>query len=1002
MAFSRSRIRFIALFALGAFFLVFLLGWFVLAPKLIAAKLDNVLAEVSVKTQRTVSYERARLSSPKSLTLDGIVISDVGAPASKGISIRSVTISLDRLPLGTDFRVAHIDISTVDVAFHHANGQTNFDDVLDLLRPRDAEPKTPSQPKAWRRYITPMPSVHIDAIHVLTTPIAFHSDLSLLAVSAKNASFRTTADGGYALTANVAAELNESGHATVYASELQGNLKNGREGSVTLTLPKSQQGTSPKALQLAGHNATFEKILWELPTAFEIFAPKLTHLDATLFEAKSARINLMALPPKKVSGVYFKEIELIEPNIHIVIGDEDLALTGLIQEAKKTWLKQDPPADAASAPPVEAADAPPPRHVKDLFFSQRFFITHASIDIVDQRKSATSDLRIDNLTLELGYRSIRKIVDLQLDIQTSIPLSLSAELSARYGLKTEDIEGKFVIHEGTVLDTTKAWQARIQQRLKEDPGNVSGFERLIAFLNMEGASGQGSIAFEGNLSNESLRTWGSISSRGFALFSEAISPIPLSLEGGLAFDVTVADFAMPKLTLHTFDIDMEGVVTSLRGTLAREELAQPRRGRNPQRIDTVRTITYDLVLSLPKTQAQTVLLSIPHAFRPNLDGLSFAGNISLELSVKGNLASVADTQHNFSLVLSDDFAVTAWPANRNIANLSKGFIHTVRDPNALQEHRISVPPSIYPIHKTNPARRNDIIILYNPGLVADDIRMTHPNWVLFEDLNPWLIQLITTTEDGSFFTHTGFSPLQIKAALAKNLQRGEFNRGASTISMQLIKNLFFDRNKALSRKFEEMLYTWLMESVVMIPKQRILELYFNIIEFGPEIYGIEEAAKYYFGKRSQALTLKESAFLMAIIPSPRKGALYRQAQSDRAVQKTMAFYIQEMHRRKCNSETLASLRARYAKRGQPLPFEPCCPPADSLELMKNEALAFHIPNPKDPTQYEYRPDLYTARGTPLIPVRRSSCGYHSGASVESIFDALMPEQMPVKELGDER
>ena len=176
-----------------------------------------------------------------------------------------------------------------------------------------------------------------------------------------------------------------------------------------------------------------------------------------------------------------------------------------------------------------------------------------------------------------------------------------------------------------------------------------------------------------------------------------------------------------------------------------------------------------------------------------------------------------------------------------------------------------------------------------------------------------------------------------------------------------------------------------MESVVQIPKKRIMELYFNVIEFGPEIYGIEEAAKFYFGKRSRDLSLKECAFLMAIIPNPRKGAVYRlQPTLPKPIAKTMNFYINEMYRRKCDATAIAKMHARYAKRNEPVPFEPCCPPQDSLQLMlESDEMAFYVPDAQDSTKYAWRPDIYDENGTPIVPMKAAKCGYRGG-NVEEI------------------
>jgi hypothetical protein len=127
------------------------------------------------------------------------------------------------------------------------------------------------------------------------------------------------------------------------------------------------------------------------------------------------------------------------------------------------------------------------------------------------------------------------------------------------------------------------------------------------------------------------------------------------------------------------------------------------------------------------------------------------------------------------------------------------------------------------------------------------------------------------TEDLAFFKHQGFKLGLMRRALILFLERGRFVYGGSTVSQQLVKNLFMYREKSLSRKFEEAVITWAMERKV--PKDRILELYLNCIEFGPKIWGIKQAAKVYFDKAPEALTPLEASFIMGLKPDPLYGFL---------------------------------------------------------------------------------------------------------------------------------
>jgi membrane peptidoglycan carboxypeptidase len=129
-------------------------------------------------------------------------------------------------------------------------------------------------------------------------------------------------------------------------------------------------------------------------------------------------------------------------------------------------------------------------------------------------------------------------------------------------------------------------------------------------------------------------------------------------------------------------------------------------------------------------------------------------------------------------------------------------------------------------------------------------------------------------EDGGFYHHRGFDLEGFNYALIRNLKDKKLGRGGSTITMQLVKNVYLNRNKTLSRKGEEALIVWLIESQRLLEKERILEIYLNIIEWGPDIYGVTEAAEFYFEKDPADITLNEAIFLTSIIPRPKQFMYY--------------------------------------------------------------------------------------------------------------------------------
>ena len=125
---------------------------------------------------------------------------------------------------------------------------------------------------------------------------------------------------------------------------------------------------------------------------------------------------------------------------------------------------------------------------------------------------------------------------------------------------------------------------------------------------------------------------------------------------------------------------------------------------------------------------------------------------------------------------------------------------------------------------------------------------------------------IISSEDTGFWRHDGFDMRQIGVSIARNLEEGTIRRGGSTLTQQLVKNLFLAPEKTLSRKLEEAYLTWRIEQHVS--KARILEIYLNIVEWGPGINGVAQASRYYFRKRPSQLSLSEAAFLAAILPNP--------------------------------------------------------------------------------------------------------------------------------------
>lgn len=142
------------------------------------------------------------------------------------------------------------------------------------------------------------------------------------------------------------------------------------------------------------------------------------------------------------------------------------------------------------------------------------------------------------------------------------------------------------------------------------------------------------------------------------------------------------------------------------------------------------------------------------------------------------------------------------------------------------------------------------------------------SWAPYKKISPYLKEAVIAAEDDEFFQHIGFNWEAIKKAAAYDWKKKKFARGASTITMQLARNLYLTPSKNPVRKLKELFIALKLERE--LSKQRILEIYLNVVEWGYGIYGCEAAARNYYGKSCAGLSMSESAYLASILPSPRR------------------------------------------------------------------------------------------------------------------------------------
>jgi hypothetical protein len=240
---------------------------------------------------------------------------------------------------------------------------------------------------------------------------------------------------------------------------------------------------------------------------------------------------------------------------------------------------------------------------------------------------------------------------------------------------------------------------------------------------------------------------------------------------------------------------------------------------------------YDLVVSIPKVSCQDALDAIPEDLVPGLQGFALEGDFERTMNV------VVVPSDPDSTVLQGDVGIDRCKVTKvptQVEMLNKAFSYEVRRKDGVTQ-----------------------------SLMLADGSQTFTS---LEEIAPVMAAAVTTTEDGGFWRHDGFLRSQFEASLRRNVELGRIKRGASTLTMQMVKNVLLSHERTLSRKVQELFLTWVVEG--RLSKERILEIYLNVVEFGPGIYGVTAAAQHYFGKSPADLNGKEAAFLATMLPSP--------------------------------------------------------------------------------------------------------------------------------------
>jgi hypothetical protein len=244
---------------------------------------------------------------------------------------------------------------------------------------------------------------------------------------------------------------------------------------------------------------------------------------------------------------------------------------------------------------------------------------------------------------------------------------------------------------------------------------------------------------------------------------------------------------------------------------------------------------------LPSSECQALLESIPSGLLPALSGMKMSGTFQGRGRLEFDTRALTDLKLDYDI--SDQCRIPVPLAALAPERFEHPFVYRIRLPDGSTSDETT-----------------------GPGT---------DNWTPLDLISPYMQVAVLTTEDGAFFHHHGFNRSAIRSSIIANLEGGRFLRGASTITMQLAKNLFLSRAKTVSRKLEEVVLTEYLEQT--FSKEQLMELYLNVIEFGPSVYGITAAADHYFGRAPAELNLAECLFLASVLPSPLRLGTMREA-----------------------------------------------------------------------------------------------------------------------------
>lgn len=388
------------------------------------------------------------------------------------------------------------------------------------------------------------------------------------------------------------------------------------------------------------------------------------------------------------------------------------------------------------------------------------------------------------------------------------------------------------------------------------------------------------------------------------LASAPIEDINASLRGEL-----LVDLVHRRVDLGQLQAQLGGIYYLTSGWLAQDE---------------ART-AFDLRFQVPSVSCEALKASMPSTVAGAVRDLVLSGTIAADLRLAVDTSHLEATQ--LQVAVDNRCRVVADHMANSIIRFRQPFVQRVLEPQG---------PRAF---------------ITGPGSAA---------WVELGMIAPSMVNAVISREDGRFYRHNGFDVGEIRGAIIRDIAARRFVYGASTLSMQLAKNIFLAREKTLVRKVQEVVLTWYLEQ--SLGKDGILELYLNVVEFGPGIYGIGPAARFYFNREPAELTPLQSIYLATLLPNP--GARFGNFRRGRVPSDTLARL--RLHARSMSGAGLLSWAEYQGSLTEELRFRPASETVrgaltQNVENDFSDAMAAALPPPPPPPP---RPAQPPSAGTP--------------------------------------